>query len=629
MADFIARIKPKKSSVAGEVPLASDLEVAEVAVNTADGKLFVKHTDNTIKEISGSGGGTIDASSTVRVESTAVTTSSLAAGASEDVTLPDTSRAGQFLKVESTGPAWVVFYSSTAARTADAGRPSSDDPSSGSGVLMEVFFDQAETNLITPSILYFNDEPGEPEELYAKVTNTDSSAQTITITATVVPIEGRALVEAQGSARSTSPELTTSTLADGAAEFMTLGNVARSGQFITVETTHAARVLYYSSTAARTADAGRAISVDPDKNGGLLLEVATAGAEVLEISPSVLYHNAAGQIGEIYLKVENLSGGPAAIGVTTTVVPIEGRGVYASELEDLIDVDADNPADTNALIYDAASGRWVAGTAAADLSNSSINALADVDTSSTVATEGAILRWDSTASSWATANVTAVYGGAFSGGIPDITDLSNLAGFIFTGQSITTSGNTSAYDPTNTGDANWQAYFGDIAAYKPVGWETTFHQFVEGGAEHTLTASADFEHFSLDWTLSFFASNGCWSSDNSDIDLEFLDTNNNQIAVIRVRSSGNYKNSLAYGSSFTSLAYAPTCGSYPLVQGEFTFTPGQLIWTDTRACAGNGSNQDFTFNCNMASVTKIRRSYAQVDSNWTGGTCSALYRLSL
>lgn len=55
MADFNARIKPKKSSTAGEVPQAADLEVSELAVNTADGKLFTKHTDNSIKEI---GGGT-------------------------------------------------------------------------------------------------------------------------------------------------------------------------------------------------------------------------------------------------------------------------------------------------------------------------------------------------------------------------------------------------------------------------------------------------------------------------------------------------------------------------------------------------------------------------------------------
>lgn len=57
MADLTARIKPKKSSTTGEVPQAADLEVAELAVNTADGKLFVKHTDDSIKEISGGGGG--------------------------------------------------------------------------------------------------------------------------------------------------------------------------------------------------------------------------------------------------------------------------------------------------------------------------------------------------------------------------------------------------------------------------------------------------------------------------------------------------------------------------------------------------------------------------------------------
>ena len=41
----------KNSSVAGKIPLASDLQVGEVAVNTSDGKLFTKHTDNTIKTI--------------------------------------------------------------------------------------------------------------------------------------------------------------------------------------------------------------------------------------------------------------------------------------------------------------------------------------------------------------------------------------------------------------------------------------------------------------------------------------------------------------------------------------------------------------------------------------------------
>ena len=57
MADLNARIIAKASATAGEVPQAADLEVAEIAVNTADGKFFTKHTDGTVKEISGSGGG--------------------------------------------------------------------------------------------------------------------------------------------------------------------------------------------------------------------------------------------------------------------------------------------------------------------------------------------------------------------------------------------------------------------------------------------------------------------------------------------------------------------------------------------------------------------------------------------
>ena len=54
-------IKLKRSSTASDEPTASDLDVGELAVNTADGKLFTKHTDNSIVEISsGSGGGDAD-----------------------------------------------------------------------------------------------------------------------------------------------------------------------------------------------------------------------------------------------------------------------------------------------------------------------------------------------------------------------------------------------------------------------------------------------------------------------------------------------------------------------------------------------------------------------------------------
>ena len=41
----------KKNSSTGNAPSASDLSAGELAVNTADGKLFTKHTDGTVKTI--------------------------------------------------------------------------------------------------------------------------------------------------------------------------------------------------------------------------------------------------------------------------------------------------------------------------------------------------------------------------------------------------------------------------------------------------------------------------------------------------------------------------------------------------------------------------------------------------
>jgi len=47
----MARVLTKKSTVAAKVPLATDLEIGELAVNTADGKLYTKHSDNTVKQL--------------------------------------------------------------------------------------------------------------------------------------------------------------------------------------------------------------------------------------------------------------------------------------------------------------------------------------------------------------------------------------------------------------------------------------------------------------------------------------------------------------------------------------------------------------------------------------------------
>ena len=57
-------IKPKRSEVALSVPLASSLEIGEMAVNVTDGKMYVKSSGNIIKEIGGAGSVTLQGATT-------------------------------------------------------------------------------------------------------------------------------------------------------------------------------------------------------------------------------------------------------------------------------------------------------------------------------------------------------------------------------------------------------------------------------------------------------------------------------------------------------------------------------------------------------------------------------------
>ena len=54
------KVITKKSTVVGKVPVHTDLDIGELAVNTADKKLYTKHSDNAVVQI----GTTITISST-------------------------------------------------------------------------------------------------------------------------------------------------------------------------------------------------------------------------------------------------------------------------------------------------------------------------------------------------------------------------------------------------------------------------------------------------------------------------------------------------------------------------------------------------------------------------------------
>ena len=57
-------IKPKRSEVAASVPTSSDLATGELAINSTDGKMYVKDSGNVIREIGGAGAVTLNSVTT-------------------------------------------------------------------------------------------------------------------------------------------------------------------------------------------------------------------------------------------------------------------------------------------------------------------------------------------------------------------------------------------------------------------------------------------------------------------------------------------------------------------------------------------------------------------------------------
>ena len=117
---------------------------------------------------------------------TAQVTQSIANNAAANVSL-STAKGFALYSIETSHAAWVTLYTSTTARTADAGRLETTDPTPGSGVLSEVITTGAITQLITPGTICFNSSP--TATTYAKVVNKSGSTANVTVTLTYVQIE--------------------------------------------------------------------------------------------------------------------------------------------------------------------------------------------------------------------------------------------------------------------------------------------------------------------------------------------------------------------------------------------------------------------------------------------------------
>lgn len=116
------------------------------------------------------------------------TSSSLADGAVGPINITGFKSYSLF-KVQTSAASWVRIYVSEAARLADAARSEGVDPSPGAGVIAEIITTGAETILISPATLGFNDESPVTTNIPVRVTNKSGSAAAITVTLTLLQLE--------------------------------------------------------------------------------------------------------------------------------------------------------------------------------------------------------------------------------------------------------------------------------------------------------------------------------------------------------------------------------------------------------------------------------------------------------
>ena len=132
--------------------------------------------------ITGGGGGSMASRTTA-----SVTTSSIANAVTANTVF--TGFKGYVLyKITTSAAAWVRLYSDTASRTADAGRASTADPTTG-GVIAETITTGASTVLITPGVYGFNNESSVTTDIATAITNLSGSTTAITVTLDLLQTE--------------------------------------------------------------------------------------------------------------------------------------------------------------------------------------------------------------------------------------------------------------------------------------------------------------------------------------------------------------------------------------------------------------------------------------------------------
>ncbi len=121
----------------------------------------------------------------------------------------------------------------------------------------------------------------------------------------------------------TTRSVTTSSIANLASANATITGFSGYA-LLSIQTSAAAWVTVYTSSATRTSDASRAITDDPVPGSGVIAEVITTGAQTQVFTPGVFgYNDESSPTTDIQIKVVNRSGSTQAITVTVKLLQLE------------------------------------------------------------------------------------------------------------------------------------------------------------------------------------------------------------------------------------------------------------------------------------------------------------------
>lgn len=117
---------------------------------------------------------------------------------------------------------------------------------------------------------------------------------------------------------------TTGSIANDASTNLDITGGFKGYALLSIETDRAAWVRVYTHGSARTADSSRLQTEDPAPDAGVVAEVITSGAGIVQIAPAAIGYSFEGTPSTtIPCRVTNLSGSASTVEVTLTVIQLE------------------------------------------------------------------------------------------------------------------------------------------------------------------------------------------------------------------------------------------------------------------------------------------------------------------